>query len=135
MDRSIAVMKDIAVTLEHDRPGELAKAVTAIANVQVNIEGFCEVDGAFHCVTTDAKSARMALETVGLSARERDVLVFAAEDRPGFLANVLRRLSDEEVNLIASYTLTNTRIAIAVSDTARAKEILQELAPVTGTRR
>jgi len=128
-------MKDIAVTLEHDRPGELAKAVTAIANVQVNIEGFCEVDGTFHCITSDPKGARKALETVGLTSKEQDVLVFAGEDRPGFLANVLRKLSDEEVNLIASYTLTNTRIAIAVSDTARAKESLQELAPVTATRR
>lgn len=135
MDRSIAVMKDIAVTLEHDRPGELAKAVTAIANVQVNIEGFCEVDGQFHCITSDPKNARKALETVGLTSKEQDVLVFAAEDRPGFLANVLRKLSDEEVNLIASYTLTNTRVAIAVKDTAHAKEILQELTPATSTRR
>jgi len=135
VDRSIAVLKDVAVTLEHDRPGELAKAVTAIANMQVNIEGFCEVDGKLHCVTSDPKSARKALETVGLTSTEQDVLVLAADDRPGFLANVLRRLSEEEVNLIASYTLTNTRIAISVDQTSRAKEILEELAPAAARRR
>lgn len=134
MDRSIAVLKDISVTLKNDRPGELAKAVTAIASVQVNIEGFCEVDGKLHCVTSDPKSARKALETVGFTPTEQDLLVFAADDRPGFLANVLRKLSDEEVNLVASYTLTNTRIGISVDQTPRAKEILEELAPAAMQR-
>jgi hypothetical protein len=135
VDRSIAVLKDIAVKLAHDRPGELAKAVTAIANMQVNIEGYCEVEGTLHCVTSDPKSARKGLETVGFEPTESDIIVFAAEDQPGFLANVLRKLADEEVNLIASYTLTNTRIGISVDQTARAKEVLEELAPAATQRR
>jgi hypothetical protein len=124
-DQTITTMKDLSVTLSNDRPGELAKAVTAIGNMQVNIEGFCQVEGKFHCVTNDPKNARKALETVGLTVTEHDILVFTADDRPGYLANVLRSIAEQEVNVIASYTLTNTRIALSVSDAARAKEILE----------
>lgn len=124
----VSTMKDIEVTLKQDRPGELAKAVTAIGNTQTNIEGFCEVDGKFHCVTSDPQQARKALETVGFDPVEHDVLVFGAEDRPGYLADILRKLADQEVNILASYTLTNTRIALGVDQPARVKEILEEVA-------
>ena len=87
---NITTMKDIAITLKQNKPGELAKAVGAIANAQVNIEGFTETDGKFHCVTDDPKSAQKALESAGFSVSETDVLVFQAEDRPGYFANVLR---------------------------------------------
>ncbi len=122
---------ELATTLKQDRPGELAKAVTAIANMGINIEGFCEVDGRLHVVTSDPENARKALETVGFVVEEREVFVIEAEDKPGFLANVLRRLSAEEINVIATYTLTKTRIAVTVDQPARVKDILQDLSPTT----
>ncbi len=132
---SITTMKDIAIALKDDRPGELAKAVKAIANAQVNIEGFAEIDGKFHCVTDDPKSGRQALESAGFSVQETDVLVFGAEDRPGFLANVLRAVAEQEVNVITSYVLTGTRIALGVDQPARVKETLQTSAPQAAQRR
>lgn len=124
-------MKDLAITLKDDRPGELAKAITAIANMQINIEGFCEVDGKLHLVSSDAAGATKALETVGFSVVENDLFVIDAQDRPGFLAQILRKVSDEEINVISSYTLTNTRIALTVDQPARMKEILRDTAPAT----
>lgn len=131
---NITTMKDIAITLKQNKPGELAKAVGAIANAQVNIEGFTETDGKFHCVTDDPKKAQKALEAAGFSVSESDVLVVQAEDRPGYLANVLRGIADEEVNVITSYVLTNTRIALAVDQPARVKETLQQFAPQAARR-
>jgi len=131
---NITTMKDIAITLKQNKPGELAKAIAAIAKAQVNIEGFTETDGKFHCVTTDAKTATKALESAGFSVDESDVLVFQAEDRPGYLANVLRGISEQEVNVITSYVLTNTRIALGVDQPARVKETLQEFAPQPARR-
>src|SRR5438132_12724521 len=128
-------MKDIAITLKQNKPGELAKAVAAISKAQVNIEGFCETDGKFHFVTDDPKTAQKALESAGFSTNETDVLVFTAEDRPGYLANVLRGIAEQEVNVITSYVLTNTRIALGVDQPARVKETLQEFsAPATQRR-
>ena len=132
---NITTMKDIAITLKQNKPGELAKAVAAIANAQVNIEGFTEADGKFHCVTDDPKSAQKALESAGFSVSETDVLVFRGEDRPGYLANVLRGISEQEVNVITAYVLTDTRIALGVDQPARVKETLQQFAPQAAQRR
>jgi hypothetical protein len=122
---------ELVTDLTQDRPGELAKAVTAIANMSINIEGFCEADGKLHLVTSDPKNARKALETVGFVVEEREIFVIEAEDKPGFLANILRRLSAEELNIIATYTLTKTRLAFTVDQPARMRDILRDLSPTT----
>ena len=132
---NITTKKDLAITLKHDKPGELAKAVAAVSAAQVNIEGFVEIDGKFHCVTNDPKRAQQALEAAGFPVSQTDVLVFSAEDRPGYFANVLRGITEQEVNVITSYVLTNTRIAIGVDEPARVKDTLQELTPQTAQHR
>lgn len=132
--KSFDTFKDLQVTLDKDRPGTLAKATTAIANAGINIEGFCEIDGQFHCVTTDPTGAKKALESAGYKVRETDVVVFPAEDRPGFLADVLKRITDDEINVGVAYTLANTRIAIGADQVSKLKDVLQEFA-TTATRR
>ena len=132
--KSFDTFKDLQVTLDKDRPGALAKAAAAIANAGINIEGFCEVDGQFHIVTTDPMGAKKALESSGHKVRETDVVVFPAEDRPGFLADVLKRITDDEINVGVAYTLTNTRIAIGADQVSKLKDVLQEFA-TTATRR
>jgi hypothetical protein len=132
--KSFDTFKDLQVTLDKDRPGTLAKATTAIANAGINIEGFCEIDGNFHTVTNDAAGAKRALESAGYKVRETDVLLFPAEDRPGFLADVLKRVTENEINVNVAYTLANMRIAIGADQVSKLKEVLQELAS-TATRR
>ena len=120
--------------LDKDRPGTLAKATSAIANAGINIEGFCEVNGQFHAVTTDPSGAKRALESVGYKVKESDVVVFPAEDRPGFLGEVLNRITEDEINVGVAYTLTNTRIAIGADQVSKLRDVLQEFA-TTATRR
>jgi len=114
---------ELVTTLKDDRPGELAKAITAIANAGVNIEGYCELEGELHLVTRDPDEAKRALETVGFTVDKREIFVIDAEDKPGFLAKVLRRISAEEVNIIATYSLARTRIAFSVDQPARVKDL------------
>jgi hypothetical protein len=66
--------------------------------------------------------------------RETDVVVFPAEDRPGFLADVLKRVTNDEINVNVAYTLANTRVAIGSDQVSKLKGILQEFA-TTATRR
>ncbi len=73
--KNFDTVKDLQVTLDKDRPGTLAKATTAIANAGINIEGFCELDGQFHIVTSDPTGAKRALESAGYKVRETDVVV------------------------------------------------------------
>ena len=131
--KSFETVKDLQVTLDKDRPGTLAKAVAAVAKTGINIEGFCEIDGQFHIVTSDPMGTKRALESAGYKVRETDVVVFPAEDRPGFLADVLKRITDDEINVSVAYTLTNTRIAIGADQVSKLKDVLQEFA-TTATR-
>ena len=132
--KNFDTLKDLQVTLERDRPGTLAKATMAIANAGINIEGFCEIDGNFHAVTNDPVAAKKALESAGYKVRETDVVVFPAEDRPGFLADVLKLITQDEINVSVAYTLANTRIAIGADQVPKLKEVLQEFS-ATATRR
>jgi hypothetical protein len=131
--KNFDTVKDLQVTLDKDRPGTLAKAATAIANAGINIEGFCEIDGQLHTVTSDPTGTKRALESAGYKVRETDVVVFPAEDRPGFLAEVLKRITDDEINVSVAYTLANTRIAIGADQVSKLKNVLQEFA-TTATR-
>ena len=132
--RNLTTMKDLAVTLSKDRPAELAKAVEAIANAGVNIEGYSEADGIFHCVTSDPPKARQALEKAGYAVRETPVAAFEAEDRPGFLADVLTQVGREEINLTVTYTLTKTRICIGAEQFDKLQDVLHKTAPVAAER-
>ncbi len=133
--KNFDTLKDLQVTLERDRPGTLAKATTAIANAGINIEGFCEIDGNFHAVTSDPTSAKKALESAGYKVRETDVVVFPAEDRPGFLAEVLKLITEDEINVSVAYTLANTRIAMGADQVPKLKEVLQEFSATAARRR
>jgi hypothetical protein len=131
--------KEFSVTLE-DRPGTLAKVTDAIAKAGINIEGYCAVPagsgkGTFRVVTSDPSSTRKALETAGFKVQEeRDIAVIDAEDRPGFLAQILRQLAQNELNVGPSYSMTKNRIAISADNFAKLREVLQEVVP-TSTRR
>ena len=132
--------KEVSVTLD-DRPGTLAKATDAIAKAGINIEGYCAVPsgkdgkGTFRVVTKDPSSTRKALETAGFKVQEeRDVALIDAEDRPGFLAQILRRLAENELNVGPSYSITQNRIAISADNFAKLREFLQDVIPAS-TRR
>jgi hypothetical protein len=127
--------KEFALTLD-DRPGTLAKATDAIAKAGINIEGYCAVPsgkdgkGTFRVVTSDPTTTRKALESAGFKVQEeRDIALIDAEDRPGFLAQVLHRLAQDELNVGPTYSITQNRIAISADDFARLRESLQELVP------
>ena len=133
--KNFDTVQDLQVTLDKDRPGTLAKATAAIANAGINIEGFCEIDGQFHTVTSDPTGTKRALESAGYKVRETDVVVFPAEDRPGFLAEVLKRITDDEINVSVAYTLANTRIAIGADQVSKLKNVLQEFATTASRSR
>ncbi|HSB61629.1 MAG TPA: hypothetical protein VLI67_07910, partial [Vicinamibacteria bacterium] len=93
------IAKDLAVDLQEDRPGMLARAAEAIASGGLNLDGFAEVEGILHVLTSDPRSARLALETVGLRVvAERDVVVAQVANQPGAAAAVFARLAEARVN-------------------------------------
>jgi len=135
MEEFMEQTKEFALTLD-DRPGTLAKATDALAKAGINIEGYCAVPsgkdgkGTFRVVTSDPATTRKALETAGFKVQEeRDVAIIEAEDRPGFLAQILRRLAENELNVGPTYSITQNRIAVSADDFAKLRETLQEVVP------
>jgi hypothetical protein len=112
--------------LEHDRPGRLARAAEAIASGGLNLDGFAEVEGILHVLTSQPASARHALEAVGLPVtEERSVVVTdRIEDRAGTAAAIFARLAAAGLEVRYTYIASGNRFVIAADDPRRALAVL-----------
>ena len=119
--------RDIAVRLENDRPGELARLVQALTGQGVNIEGIAQVEGTVHVLARDPRSARAALRSGGYAIdSELEVLMVPMPDRPGELSMIMKRLAEAEVNVKFLYIGTDTRVVIGVDDITQARSVLSQ---------
>lgn len=108
---------DLAVTLPEDRPGMLAKAIGALSGAGINIEGYAEIEGVVHVLTTNAPMARQALDEGGFRViREQEVVLVPVEDRPGSAAQAFQRIAAAKVNVRFSYLATRNRLVIGSDD-------------------
>ena len=81
------VAADLAVTLAENRPGALARAISTIAAAGINIDGYAEMNGVVHVLTTDLAAARRCLAQAGFrEVQEQDVVVVRVENEPGAAA-------------------------------------------------
>ena len=120
------VSTDLSVTLSEDRPGMLARAVTAVSNAGINLEGHAEMDGVVHVLTMSPGATRDALVEAGFRVlKEQQVVLVPVEDKPGSAAGVFRRIADAKVNIRFSYLATGNRLVIGADN-------LNELAAAIG---
>jgi hypothetical protein len=119
-------MKDLTVVLE-DKPGTLADLGEATGGANVNIEGMCATTaggrGEVHILVEDPEATREALVGAGIEVRtDRDVLVTEVEDRPGTMAEVVRKLGNAGVNIEFAYTtFGGVRLVLGVDDLEKAR--------------
>jgi hypothetical protein len=106
--------EDLAVTLEQDRPGMLAKAIGCVSAAGINIEGYAEMNGMVHVLTTDLPATRRCLNDAGFKVmQEQHVVLVPVADEPGAAARVFQRIADAHVNVRYSYLATGNRLVIA----------------------
>jgi hypothetical protein len=115
MDRNVAHMAaDLAVTLPEDRPGMLAKAIGCVSGAGINIEGYTEMNGVVHVLTTDLPATRRVLGESGFRiVQEQQIVLVPVEDKPGAAARVFQQIADAHVNVRYSYLATRNRLVIA----------------------
>ncbi len=116
---------DLKVTPD-DRPGVLAAVGEALAGAGVNIDGFCAVTGGgtgeIHVLVEDPAAARAALAGAGFEVgAEQEVLVVPAQDQPGALGALTRKLAAAGVNISLAYVAAGTRIVIGADDLEAAR--------------
>jgi hypothetical protein len=108
------IAADLAVTLAEDRPGSLAKAISCISAAGINIDGYSEMNGVVHVLTTELAAARRCLSHAGFrEVQEQDVVVVPVSDQPGAAARVFQRIADAHINVRYSYLATGNRLVIA----------------------
>jgi hypothetical protein len=121
-----AVATDLAVELNEDRPGLLARAAESIASGGLNLDGFAEVEGRLHILTRDPRTARLALETAGMRVcAEEQVVVLQMEDRPGVAARIFRTLAEGGMHVHYTYIASGNRVVIATEDAQKALKLLE----------
>ena len=123
---------DLVIDIENT-PGALAQVATAISDAGVNIAGAtCVGPGdraELHILVPHAEAAKHALAISHVAVtRERDVVVVDAEDRPGVLADLTRKIAAAGVNLDLVYIATQNRIVFGASDLPALRDALGETA-------
>jgi hypothetical protein len=111
------VAADLAVMLAENRPGALAKAIGTIAAAGINIDGYAEMNGIVHVLTTELAAARRCLTDAGFrEIQEQDVVVVPVENEPGAAALVFQRIADAHIDVRYSYMATGNRLVISTSN-------------------
>lgn len=111
------IAADLAVTLAEDRPGMLAKAIGCVGAAGINIDGYSEMNGVVHVLTTDLPATRQCLDKAGFRViQEQPVVLVPVADEPGGAAGVFQRIAEAHINVRYSYLATRNRLVIASDD-------------------
>ena len=116
---------DLAVTLDEDRPGMLAKALGCVSGANINIDGYAEIGGVVHVLAPNLRGARTCLENSGFRiVQEQQVVLVPVADSPGAAAAVFQKLAEAHINIRYTYLATRNRLVIAAD---RPQEVLKAL--------
>ena len=116
---------DLAVTLEEDRPGTLARVLGCVSQAGINIDGYAEIGGVVHVLSPDLRAAHACLEQSGFRiVQEHRVVVVPVADEPGAAARVFQGLAEAHINVKYSYLATRNRLVIAADDPEAALNVL-----------
>ncbi len=127
-------LREIALTLPN-RPGTLVGIARTLAKERINVAAV-SVDsttakGHVRLVVSDPDRAVRLLERAGYSTEVREMIAVRLEDRAGSFLRVLEAIARAKIN-ISSVAILVTRegnqplVALATSDLAKARRILQE---------
>jgi len=123
-------MMDLVIEVDNE-PGSLARVAAAISDAGVNIAAATCMGGAskaeLHILVPHAEAVRHALAISNQAVTsEREVVVVSAEDRPGFLADLARKVARAGVNLDLVYIATGTRVVFGAPDIEGLRAVLSD---------
>jgi hypothetical protein len=115
-----------------NKPGSLADVAEALGAKGINIEtvtgASCGDSGRALIGTNDEAATRAALQGIGASFSEVEVVEASLPHAPGSLGKAARRLAEAGINIDAitptGMSGGNVTVAFVTSDPARAREIL-----------
>ena len=95
-----------------NRPGALAEVARCLADHNINLRAFTLSEtrefGTMRIIVDDADKAVEVLTKAGHHFNEVDVLGVEVPDRPGGMAEVVEKLTAEQINVEYAYTMVIT---------------------------
>lgn len=128
------ITKQLAIFLDN-RPGTLARVCDTLAKAGVNIFAMSTSDTVDHSVirmvVDDYRQAIQLLEAHNALVVDDDVLIVEAENAPGSLAKICRKLSAAKVNIEYCYCATSPSVrsgllVLRVSDPKKALRVFKK---------
>lgn len=108
---------DLAVTLDEDHPGTLARAIGCVSGDGINIEGYAEIGGMVHILAEDLRATHRCLEQSGFRIiQEQQVVLVPVADEAGAAARVFQKIAEAHINVRYSYLATRNRLVISADD-------------------
>ncbi|MDR0439882.1 MAG: amino acid-binding protein [Candidatus Accumulibacter sp.] len=118
----------ISVFLEN-RPGHMKRVLDALETAGISVRGYSASDtgeyGIARFILDKPEKALEILRAQGRAATLTKVLCLRLRDQPGELSRVMGVIADAEINVLYSYSLISTFIAIHVENIDAAEAILQ----------
>jgi len=119
---------DLVVEVDNE-PGALARVAAAVSDAGVNLAAATCMAGGdraeLHILVPHAEAVKHALAIASLAVtREREVVVVEAEDRPGELADLARKVAKAGINLDLVYVATRNRVVFGADDLQGLREAL-----------
>ena len=111
-------IRQLSIFVEN-KQGSLHDITDALAKAGINLRSMCVADtsnyGIVRIIADDPDKAKSLLDSEGYAANVRQINAFAVPDQPGGLANVLRLLEGNGVNIDYMYALITSENGKAYS--------------------
>jgi hypothetical protein len=128
------IQTQLALFLDN-RPGMMAEVCDALHEANINIYGLTVSDTVDHSVirmlVSDPRKAMLLFEERGTLVVETDVLMVEADNKPGTLAGISKKLGDAGINIEYCYCTTPPKaqkglLVLRVSKVKEALKVLQK---------
>lgn len=120
-------VSQISVFLESE-PGHLHRVLDSFVAAKVNVRGYSAADtgdyGVVRFIVDDPDKALAVLREQGAAATKSEVLCVRLDDKPGELSRVMGIMARCGINVVYSYSLISTYIALSVLDIEQAESLL-----------
>ncbi len=127
-------IKQISVFLENKK-GRLFEALNALAQAGINIRALSIADtsdfGILRMIVNDPEKAKSALENAGFTTKITSVLAVGVKDKPGGLAEVLKILYENDINVEYVYAFVekseeSALVVLRTNNLEKTIDLLQE---------
>ncbi|MBR5565663.1 MAG: ACT domain-containing protein [Roseburia sp.] len=127
-------IRQLSVFLEN-RHGTLIEVTDLLAKEGIDIRAMSLADtqdfGILRLIVNDPEKAKTSLAAIGFAATINEVTAVAIDDNPGALSNVIRVMSENDINIEYMYAFLSTHkgnayVVLRVADNNITAEVLEK---------